>query len=86
MAYVVRGLPRTYVEVARIVNRSTLGIIPLAGGFLVFWLVPGAPAFEAARALRRGQPAPVASRPRLAALWAFVAVVAVWVAWRRGQA
>ena len=83
IGYVVRGLPRTYGTLYRTMNRATLGAVPLLGGFLVFWMVPGVPAFDAVRSLRRGDtPAPV-SRPQLAALWVFAAVAVVWVGWRR---
>ena len=72
-----------YGALYRAMNRATYGVVPLFGGFLVFWLVPGVPAFDAARSLRRGDtPAPV-SRRRLATLWVFAAVVVVWTGWRR---
>ena len=83
IGYVIRGLPSTYGSLYRAVNRATLGVVPLLGGFVVFWLVPGVPAFDTVRSLRHGDvPAPV-SRPRLAATWVFAAVAVVWVCWRR---
>ncbi len=83
IGYVVRGLPRAYGGLYRAFNRATLGVVPMFGGFLVFWLVPGVAAFDAIRSLRRGDtPAPVSGR-RLAALWMFAAVVVVWTGWRR---
>lgn len=83
IGYVVRGLPATYGSLYRAVNRVTLGVVPLFGGFLVFWLVPGVPVFDTVRSLRRGDvPAPV-SRSRLAVLWLFALVVVAWSGWRR---
>lgn len=86
IGYVVRGLPRTYAELYRSLNRVTLGVLPLFGSFMVFWLVPGSALFDSARALRRGEAAPAVSRAALVTSWAFVPVVVAWTAWRRWYA
>lgn len=83
IGYVVRGLPRTYGTLYRTMNRATLGIVPLLGGFLVFWMVPGIPAFDAVRSLHRDATPPPVSRPQLTMLWVFAAVAVVWAGWRR---
>jgi hypothetical protein len=86
IGYVVRGLPRAYVELYRTLNRTTGNVVPMLGGFVVFWLVPGVPAMDALTALRTGQAAPPVSRRHLAVAWTLTAVAIVWAAWRRWYA
>lgn len=64
-------------------TRWTLGLWPMLVGYKLFWLVPGTGLFEAARHLARGTDAPRQPVRNLAALWAVVALVAIYAAARR---
>lgn len=83
MTTIVHELGGAYAQLYRALNRHTLGLFPLLAGWKLFWLIPGVGLFDAARALRHGEPTARAPRRELIASWVFVGVVLAYSAWRR---